>query len=58
MAVGDLSVFFYDRVLLLSAGMDYDSGDIDNQLAHITNTARQAEGECADTEGLEGFVGD
>jgi hypothetical protein len=44
LAVGDLSVYMWRRVLLLSSTVLYDAEDLDNQLAHITNTARQAEG--------------
>lgn len=44
LAVGDLRVYMWRRVLLLSSTVPYDAEDLDNQLAHITNTARQAEG--------------
>lgn len=47
--VGDLQVYFFDQVLLLSSGVDYVAHDITNQLAHITNTARQTEGELSYT---------
>jgi tubulin---tyrosine ligase len=44
LAVGDLRVYLWRRVLLLSSAVRYVPGDLANQLAHITNTARQAEG--------------
>lgn len=43
LAVGDLSVYVWRRVLLLSSAMEYDAQDLSNALAHITNTARQVE---------------
>ena len=43
--VGDLSVYVWSQVLMLSSAVPYDRDDLTNQLAHITNTARQAEGE-------------
>lgn len=43
LAVGDLSVYVWRQVLLLSSAMEYDEQDLGNQLAHITNTARQVE---------------
>lgn len=44
LAVGDLRVYMWRRVLLLSSAVRYDAEDLANQLAHITNTARQADG--------------
>jgi hypothetical protein len=44
LAVGDLSVYVWRKILLLSSAMEYDRQDISNPLAHITNTARQVEG--------------
>lgn len=42
LAVGDLSVYVYDGILLLCSAVAYNREDISNQLSHITNTARQA----------------
>lgn len=44
LAVGDLTVYMWRRVLLLSSAVPYDARDLGNQLAHITNTVRQADG--------------
>lgn len=44
LAVGDLTVYMWRRVLLLSSAVPYDAHDLANQLAHITNTVRQADG--------------
>ena len=48
LAVGDLSVYVWRKILLLSSAMEYDRQDISNPLAHITNTARQVEGDDND----------
>lgn len=64
LAVGDLAVYMWRRVLLLSSAVRYDADDLDDQLAHITNTARQADGlgrrfrEDACVHLLEDLVGD
>lgn len=41
-AVGDLTVYVYEGILLLCSHAPYDRADLSNTLAHITNTAKQA----------------
>ncbi|TFJ87574.1 hypothetical protein NSK_000925 [Nannochloropsis salina CCMP1776] len=43
LAVGNLSVYVWRQILLLTSTVEYDSEDLCNQLAHVTNTARQVE---------------
>ena len=42
-AVGDLTVYFYDDVLCLCSGTEYDGDDVGNYYAHITNTCYQSQ---------------
>ena len=61
LAAGAMSVYFFNRVLLLASGRPYRREDYGNHLAHITNTAMQEndplfdEGRCVMLlEDLEG----
>ncbi|KAG5192948.1 tubulin-tyrosine ligase family-domain-containing protein [Tribonema minus] len=58
LAVGCLSVYLFDRVLLLSAHAPYAAGDFSDPLAHITNTARQCETAAFDEAASVGLLSD
>ncbi|CAM9146537.1 unnamed protein product, partial [Phaeothamnion confervicola] len=50
LAVGCLRLFFFERVLVLAAGRDFDPTDFSDPLVHLTNTAKQSEDAAFDEE--------